>query len=79
MQEVNHRSVGLLDRIAAFVGGVIDVHVFVSMSVLLSRKAEAVRVSVVLVAVKLREEQVNTGVNQAQVGDVAQALMTGCY
>ncbi|MEY3263227.1 MAG: hypothetical protein RL717_704, partial [Pseudomonadota bacterium] len=39
---------------------------------LLHRKAKAVRVTVMLVTVQLRKQQVNAGIHQAQVGDVAE-------
>lgn len=62
------------ESIAGFVFRVLHVHVLVGVPVLCSRKAEAVRVAVVLVAVQLREQEVHTAVEQRQIGRVAEAL-----
>lgn len=66
-----------LQGVAAVVGGVLNVHVFVRVLVFGCREAEAFRLAVVLVAVQLREQEVNARVNQAQVGQVAETLERG--
>ena len=47
-----------------------------SMLVLLRWKPEVVGVAVMLVAVKLREQEINTSVDQAQVGDVLPVVIS---
>ena len=71
------KIVDLFQRVATVVGGVFNCHVLVGMLVLLHRKTKAVGVAVMLVTAQLREQEINTSVDQAQVGDAAETLERG--
>ena len=71
------KETGSVERVAAVILGVLDVHVVVHVAVLFDGETEAVRGRVVLVAMQLREQQVDAGIDQRQVGRVTEALERG--
>jgi hypothetical protein len=59
MSECFHQGPQKLKRVPTFVGGVVDIYVFVGMLVLLCWKTEEFAVDVMLIAMKLDKQKVN--------------------